>query len=913
MGVDLAREGCRIVPPLPGRRLRLVKLAARLRAAEVPRQVARDARQPRPRRAPAVRRIPERDQPRLLHQVLGRRLAGDERCREPSQPGGLREQFLDRDGAARHGSNPGRPFGSRVSRRAEERGRERAGICGSAATARSGSDVIPCSGLDERRSLRTRLCTPDPPCRGTRVAIRILHATFWLAAASVAHGQRARDPALQGPASLSGACPEPGFPGKELALGHAPTIVKAADLDGDHDLDLLLNNFPGPDISVARNAGDGRFLTSVDHDLPGASASELELVDLDGDGDLDLVAALWSPAGTLAISMNQGNGSFVGPTLHPLGTPGVEKVVSSVTSGDLDGDGDRDVAYALSYLTWTGMGPLIHPHAGVLRNDGGGAFVELSETPLHFDDDPTSSSYPAVVCARIDGDAHPDLVFAMGDHDEARVLYNVGDATAWTQADFAVSGEPHALIAEDLDGDGEADLVLSRMDGRISVLRAQGTGFLPEVPYLVGTSPGALTSADLDQDGDRDLAVAIGYPLDVAVLLNHGNGTFAPAEQFVASLHPSSIASGDLDGDGLADLATVNGTTAWVLFNSDDGRFGRSYASGGDPMHAASSDLDGDGDLDLAVASYQSNRVSVLANEGTGSSYAPMVQYLVGARPTALLSADLDGDGDADVAAANRNASTVSVLSNRGDGTFAAHLQYAAGSTPRAITSADLDLDGDLDLMLTNDPDAISVLVNLGNGAFPVRVPFAVGASPVSLFGSDFDRDGYVDLAVACAGPDVASLLRNVGGGTFAAEVQFPVELDPSGITGADYDGDGDCDLAVTNATSHSVSVLLATGSGSFGAASHFDVAALSSPLSLVSADLQRDGRADLAVVGDNSYALYLLLNQGNGSFGPALETTAGQDPTFVTSADLDGDGDADLVVTERQLDQVRLLLNACR
>jgi hypothetical protein len=56
----------------------------------------------------------------------------------------------------------------------------------------------------------------------------------------------------------------------------------------------------------------------------------------------------------------------------------------------------------------------------------------------------------------------------------------------------------------------------------------------------------------------------------VSVLLNNGNGTFAPKVDYATGRGPSSVAAADLNTDGRPDLAVVNNTTnsVSVLLNA---------------------------------------------------------------------------------------------------------------------------------------------------------------------------------------------------------------------------------------------------------------------------------------------------------------------------------------------------------
>jgi hypothetical protein len=134
----------------------------------------------------------------------------------------------------------------------------------------------------------------------------------------------------------------PEFPALGAALG---------DIDNDGDLDLFLQAQPGGDLPggrrrmadhMFRNDGAGHFaldatLAGSEHDDVAGGAA---FADFDLDGDLDLVVAAFDTG--VILYANDGHGVFA-----PVDDPILSQLVSThaaITTGDIDGDGDIDVA-----------------------------------------------------------------------------------------------------------------------------------------------------------------------------------------------------------------------------------------------------------------------------------------------------------------------------------------------------------------------------------------------------------------------------------------------------------------------------------------------------------------------------------------------------------------------------------------
>ena len=88
--------------------------------------------------------------------------------------------------------------------------------------------------------------------------------------------------------------------------------------------------------------------------------------------------------------------------------------------------------------------------------------------------------------------------------------------------DIAAGPRPRWVVAEDLDRDGDVDLVVADLDAIISVLLNVGNrSFTSPVSYTIAGHPVSLTTGDLDGDGDPDVATANQAPDTVTVLRTH--------------------------------------------------------------------------------------------------------------------------------------------------------------------------------------------------------------------------------------------------------------------------------------------------------------------------------------------------------------------------------------------------------
>ncbi len=381
------------------------------------------------------------------------------------------------------------------------------------------------------------------------------------------------------------------------------------DSDFDQDVDLFdWRKFQ----SIFGEVFSGDLFPDPQRYPVGESPRSIVVADLDGDTDMDLAVANRN-SGAVSVLLNNNNGTFAQHVPYDTGTLPI-----SVTAADLDGDGDIDLATANRLFSGT---------VSVLRNHGDGTFaahVTFAAGPF-----PTF-----VTAANLDGENGLDLAVTNDSSDTVSVLLNNGDGTFAARVPYGTGNQPISVAAADLDGDNHLDLTVANIspmenESTVSVLLNNGDGtFADQVPYGTGSGPRSVAVADLDGDFDLDLAVANRGPLGngdtVSVLLNDGNGTFAPHVTYGTGPFPIFVIAADLDGDNDLDLITAEegilngGTTVSVLLNHGDATYAArlEYEVGTVPVSVAAGDLDSDNDLDLAVANADTavNTVSVLLN-----------------------------------------------------------------------------------------------------------------------------------------------------------------------------------------------------------------------------------------------------------------------------------------------------------
>lgn len=359
-------------------------------------------------------------------------------------------------------------------------------------------------------------------------------------------------------------------------------------------------------------------------------------------------------------------------------------------------------------------------------------------------------------------------------------------------------------IADDFDGDGDIDLMVSCWDSCAGLRYfenrlAQAEGFVERsesagISKLLGGLN--MVQADYDNDGDVDVLVLRGAwqsekgDVPNSLLRNEGDGTFLDV----------SIAA------GITEKNYPTQTAAWL-------------------------DFDNDGDLDMLVGNEQWGEMPTPTqlfqnnNDGTFTDVAKSAGLANDGVVKGVACGDLDNDRWTDIVISNL-AGPNKLYHNNRDGTFtniATDAGISSPSTSFPVWIWDYNNDGNLD-----------VFISSYNGQMVDRAKKALGKAPLGELSGhyqgngknrfvnvaklqgldtpmltmgcnvgDLNNDGFPDMYLGTGSPEISVLMPNSlflnQGGKHFADVTMASGLGHlqkgHAITFADFDGDGDQDI----------------------------------------------------------------------------------------------------------------------
>ena len=630
--------------------------------------------------------------------------------------------------------------------------------------------------------------------------------------------------------------------------------VALGDIDGDGDLDLVCGNSDDwtgqPNTLYLNDAGVLSATPAWQSDAANMTLS-VALGDIDGDGDLDLACG---NAGNDGLPERNEVYTNIGGTFGatPSWTADSLAATTGIALADMDNDGDLDLVCG-SYKTGTVM----------YRNEAG----TLSRAPSWRSGvtEPTFS----IAVGDVNADGYLDLV--CGNDGSPNSLYlNAGGTFNPTPDWYADSTySTTSVVLGDVNGDGLMDLACSNgvneFVGESYALHLNQGGVLAKSPSWTCASTNALWDIDLgdvDNDGDLDL---VGRTRTLMIFLNEGGMFPAAPSDSLATGVPSSMSGmclGDVNLDGRLDL--VSGTVVGATLHQNicppfsttpDRRWGQYWGS---TRRALLRDVDGDEDLDLVEGGFN-GRPGLYWNRAGVLDTIPAWTLGDDADIWGIDLADIDGDGKLDLATADyRSASCYPFAGDVFAGSPAWRLDTEAIFT--SVAFGDIDGDRDPDLVVGMTDGAGSELYMNDNDTL-AAVPAWVSNPP--------NRWLHYTQAVALG----------------------------------DVNGDRKPDLVCANVGEEGVgnNTLYLNQGGVFSDAPDWTSGGLTAANDVALGDIDGDGLLD-AVFGNLGLNLTgerntMFLNRG-GTFARTPDwSSSASDPTFgIDLGDIDGDGDLDLI-----------------
>jgi len=575
-----------------------------------------------------------------------------------------------------------------------------------------------------------------------------------------------------------------------------------ADWNGDGHLDLVVASRGAPDDVPRIYFGDGAGGFVIGATFPAASGGGFgRFAHMNGDRLLDLV--LVNPwAGTVSVLLQ--------------GDPSIREVaygdgsVYWMNIGDIDGDGALDVVVGKNEL---GSAKLI-----TFLGDGAGSFGGFEEI---VPPGAVLQSERAHSMADLDGDGHPDIVYAPGTYDLA-LLYGTSAGKFIDQGVRLGASWTTAVTTADFDHDGRLDIAaIGTPDatfGHFSFVPGYTRRPQGEASRLGVTDD--IRTVDLNGDGLNDLVGVLSERsseriLGFALAGEDGFAAFKPLNHPSQGAFWGRGALGDFDGDGRGDVVT--GSHGLLTLFENDGftlatpsTLQLSPTGLGDSRNAHGvGDFDADGLEDVVVVA---GAATVYPAGGTGPSV-----NIPGSGMRKVTVGDWNHDGRDDFAAGTENTGRVLIVRSSGNG-FAppTSMVLSAGATVRAIESADLDGDGHLDLLVVTYHDfdgakrAVTVLKGAGDGSFSMG-PTAVidhGPLPGQSATGDFDGDGRPEIVLQDADGtgNIVRIVR-VGDDGIPYVDHALGTVQPMFILPLDVDRDGRDELLVAEGGTNAVSV----------------------------------------------------------------------------------------------------------
>lgn len=387
-------------------------------------------------------------------------------------------------------------------------------------------------------------------------------------------------------------------PGTEVASISGNRNVEIADYDQDGYLDLVFGNFSLFELRVARQLADWQW-EQVEIDFETRSYLSFAIVHGSDQAVVD---------GVLYDDIYTGGG--------PLRTVAQNSVrIFNTTLKDLTGNGATDILYHADVQN------AFHLLEG--QADGHQRITSL---------DPTFGNTSSLV-DDLNADGIQDIIFVADG--SLQWFRGLGGGAFSDAATLMTTDMTYLWALQDIDGDGDLDIISTDDDDRVAVLYRQGNTYT--APTTIYTRPGGRDRAfsfeytDVDLDGDIDV-LATDFYGGVLLFRQLSPASWDADIYITADLQLNDGVVLDINDDDFPDMAllkrTGGGPSYIELFAGDGSRGARVdviYDSPAEANGLAVRDVNADGLDDLIILHTDDDEVTTILQRNDGSWTSPIL------------------------------------------------------------------------------------------------------------------------------------------------------------------------------------------------------------------------------------------------------------------------------------------------
>jgi hypothetical protein len=451
-----------------------------------------------------------------------------------------------------------------------------------------------------------------------------------------------------------------GFSGPEIfPVDNGISQLRAADLDGDGKLDLVVVNNARSKITILYNQTGKTNLTEKTkrsdkremNELPPDSRFRLDSIasekriacmvveDLNGDGRPDI--AYYGEPKELVVIYNQGTNGWSAPKRWPIDDGQLSP--NALCTGDLNGDGRTDL---------------------VLLGDNCVYFLpqQADHTLGEPRKIPYSGSVKSTQVVDIDGDGRGDLLLVnWEDRNPFRFRLQQPNGELGPEIYFAFP-PIRSYWADNLEPNGKTQVItIAQNSGRAEIsefARKPGnilSGSLREGQLQVlplnhtDKARRGMLWADVNGDGLPDLLVAEPESGQISIFLQQKDGTLATPKTFPTLAGISDLAVADWKGDGHPEIFMLSEDEKQVGVTQLDEKLHLPFPTlipmDGKPLVMAVGKLQAGAKPTLAVIIDQDGRRSLVTRTADGKGKTQKLSENFKSNPSAMVFHDADQDG----------------------------------------------------------------------------------------------------------------------------------------------------------------------------------------------------------------------------------------------------------------------------